>query len=85
MKQSKKKEFDGPYIPPVLDPAMPKINILYQDENLLAVSKPISMAVHPGPDFGRERDPFFLIDVVAAMMQQQVFPLHRYDPMFVAW
>jgi tRNA pseudouridine65 synthase len=53
-----------------------QVNVLYRDDDLLAVDKPAHLLVHRG--WGR--DPVVLVDIVKEMLaQSKVYPLHRLD------
>jgi tRNA pseudouridine65 synthase len=55
----------------------PKIEILYQDEFIVAVNKPANMIVHPGQ--GGNYEKFSVMKLVKHQIGKWVYPIHRLD------
>lgn len=55
----------------------PKINILYQDEFLIAVNKPAGLLVHPMSDNNLEKKN--LLKLVKWQAEKYLYPIHRLD------
>ncbi|MBD3627537.1 pseudouridine synthase [Cyclobacterium sp.] len=57
---------------------MTQLPILYEDENYLAINKPVGVLVHKTP---LERDPeaLFAVQILRQQMGFKVYPLHRID------
>ncbi len=61
----------------VLEELPPKLDILFQDEHLVAVNKPSGLFVHRS--FLDRHEKFFALQLVRDMVGQYVYPLHRLD------
>jgi len=56
---------------------MPSLQILFQDEFLVAIDKPAGMIVHPGRDEEEPQD--IAILALRDLLDRRVFPVHRLD------
>ncbi|MDY7025024.1 MAG: pseudouridine synthase [Pseudomonadota bacterium] len=54
------------------------IDILYQDDDMLAVHKPAKCLVHPSQIATQEQE-LTLVERLESQLQQKVFPVHRLD------
>jgi tRNA pseudouridine65 synthase len=57
----------------------PVLDILYQDESLIAVNKPAGYLVHPSAWAGRDELPSLMQILRGQLMGQYVYPIHRLD------
>ncbi len=57
--------------------AKKKLNILYQDENYIAVEKPAGILVHPYKE--RNKDRRSLMRSLKAQTDLYLYPIHRLD------
>lgn len=55
----------------------PAIDILYQDDHLVAVNKPTGIMVHPSRMAGRQRR--FVLQTVRDRIGRRLYPIHRVD------
>lgn len=55
----------------------PELNILYQDDYLVAIDKPANLFVHRS--FMDKEEKYFALQLVRDMVGQYVYPLHRLD------
>lgn len=54
-----------------------QFNILYQDDQLVAIHKPAGLLVHPSPIDKRETQ--FAVHLLADQIKKKVYPVHRLD------
>lgn len=67
---------DEPPAAPTTEGTPPELRILYQDEHIVAISKPSGMLVHKSE---RSPDQIVVLQTLAAQIDKFLYPVHRLD------
>ncbi|MAG75716.1 MAG: tRNA pseudouridine(65) synthase TruC [Colwelliaceae bacterium] len=75
--QAEEVQIEGTCTDEAIDSDKPVLNILYQDEYLVAVDKPAGLFVHRS--FLDRHEKYFALQLVRDQVGKYVYPLHRLD------